>query len=892
NIHSLFSITINHRGQTHLHTMTSYSALKRKVKSLNTSSSIPRFQVNLEHVLGFTSMSNSLIGQDHSTVAYAAGRTVILFNKNTHKQDFVISTACKTITSLSLSPDGQYLATGECGHNPKVRIWDLTGDRKSCIELGDHKFAIDSVCFSPKVDRLVSIGSLHDGNIYVWNWRNKKKLTSNRCLGSIHRVAFAEDGSYFVTVGIRHVKFWYSVAKSTSGVVPLRGHDVILGESRNNHFIDVVCGRKNCTGLTYVLTANGLICQFDENRKLRADKKFQEKTNCLAISDSYLVVGCDKGVVYILSSEILENIMSVPLPHCLGIDINFIGSIDQMTYPQKQNISFPNTIAVCLDENKSLLTCFYNDHSFYIWNIRNGREIEKRDCYMYHSACIWGIETYSIRSTSPATFNRLSFITCSADNTVRFWSLGHNETRSTFASLPVENVLNRHLMKIIYLDEDYSKLCDNPTTQEKPESTTKLGGRCMKMAPDGLSLTIGDLNGNIRIFDMKTFKQIAFIVAHDNEVLSIDYGQSTDTNVIFLASSSRDRFVHIFDVSKDYQLVTTLDDHSGAVTAIRFTDLPITSDLQLISCGADKSLIFRSISKNENGKYQFLRSHHVFENQTFYDLTVDRSHELVHTVCQDRMIRTYYTKDAKRARACRDTTSDSTSYLIKIDINPSGKCLATSCSNRCVYLWDATTAECIASLYGHGEIVTDLKFSDDGHHLYTVAGDSCIFVWNIRELLVASSSYRSISAPPLKTNDCIVIERIETISQTSNLTEARQQQTNSQQSFRKSSQPGSISNESEFSDSQLRSFLDKEVIDKTISPQHNDSVFIEEDDDDEETADNIVNSTVEMNSFFNENYNHEYSTINAADASETSKPLFQRQDSISSRFSSLSIQMT
>ncbi|CAF1570078.1 unnamed protein product, partial [Rotaria sordida] len=125
--------------------MTSYSALKRKVKSLNTSSSIPRFQVNLEHVLGFTSMSNSLIGQDHSTVAYAAGRTVILFNKNTHKQDFVISTACKTITSLSLSPDGQYLATGECGHNPKVRIWDLTGDRKSCIELGDHKFAIDSV---------------------------------------------------------------------------------------------------------------------------------------------------------------------------------------------------------------------------------------------------------------------------------------------------------------------------------------------------------------------------------------------------------------------------------------------------------------------------------------------------------------------------------------------------------------------------------------------------------------------------------------------------------------------------------------------------------------------------------------------------------------------------
>jgi hypothetical protein len=65
---------------------------------------------------------------------------------------------------LSFSLDGRYLATGEvrtnvstyvvcviveqcsqCGHDPKVRVWDLTADRTVCIELGDHKFAIDCV---------------------------------------------------------------------------------------------------------------------------------------------------------------------------------------------------------------------------------------------------------------------------------------------------------------------------------------------------------------------------------------------------------------------------------------------------------------------------------------------------------------------------------------------------------------------------------------------------------------------------------------------------------------------------------------------------------------------------------------------------------------------------
>ena len=67
--------------------------------------------------------------------------------------------------------------------------------------------------------------------------------------------------------------------------------------------------------------------------------------------------------------------------------------------------------------------------------------------------------------------------------------------------------------------------------------------------------------------------------------------------VTLLASSSRDRFIHIFDVTKDYQLVATLDDHSAAITTIRFTFSSITSNLQLISCSADKSLIFRSVTK-------------------------------------------------------------------------------------------------------------------------------------------------------------------------------------------------------------------------------------------------------------------------------------------------------
>jgi len=56
----------------------------------------------------------------------------------------------------------------------------------------------------------------------------------------------------------------------------------------------------------------------------------------------------------------------------------------------------------------------------------------------------------------------------------------------------------------------------------------------MKINPDGLSIAIGDRNGNIRIFDIQTFKQIALVEAHDSEVLSVDYGQSSDMSLYLI----------------------------------------------------------------------------------------------------------------------------------------------------------------------------------------------------------------------------------------------------------------------------------------------------------------------------------------------------------------------
>ena len=68
---------------------------------------------------------------------------------------------------------------------------------------------------------------------------------------------------------------------------------------------------------------------------------------------------------------------------------------------------------------------------------------------------------------------------------------------------------------------------------------------------------------------------------------------------------------------------------------------------------------------------------------------------------------------------------------LQLCLDNSGLYVATSCTDKTLAVYDYYSGECMATMYGHSELVTGLRFTNDGKHLISVSGDGCVFVWKL-----------------------------------------------------------------------------------------------------------------------------------------------------------------
>ncbi|XP_054176635.1 WD repeat-containing protein 62 isoform X3 [Homo sapiens] len=703
--------------------------LRRRTRLSTASEETVQNRVSLEKVLGITAQNSSGLTCDPGTghVAYLAGCVVVILDPKENKQQHIFNTARKSLSALAFSPDGKYIVTGENGHRPAVRIWDVE-EKNQVAEMLGHKYGVACVAFSPNMKHIVSMGYQHDMVLNVWDWKKDIVVASNKVSCRVIALSFSEDSSYFVTVGNRHVRFWFlevSTETKVTSTVPLVGRSGILGELHNNIFCGVACGRGRMAGSTFCVSYSGLLCQFNEKRVLEKWINLKVSlSSCLCVSQELIFCGCTDGIVRIFQAHSLHYLANLPKPHYLGVDVAQ-GLEPSFLFHRKAEAVYPDTVALTFDPIHQWLSCVYKDHSIYIWDVKDINRVGKVWSELFHSSYVWNVEVYPEFEDQRACLPSGSFLTCSSDNTIRFWNLD-----SSPDSHWQKNIFSNTLLKVVYVENDIQHLQDMSHFPDRGSENgtpmdVKAGVRVMQVSPDGQHLASGDRSGNLRIHELHFMDELVKVEAHDAEVLCLEYSKP-ETGLTLLASASRDRLIHVLNVEKNYNLEQTLDDHSSSITAIKFAG---NRDIQMISCGADKSIYFRSAQQGSDGLH-FVRTHHVAEKTTLYDMDIDITQKYVAVACQDRNVRVYNTVNGKQKKCYKGSQGDEGS-LLKVHVDPSGTFLATSCSDKSISVIDFYSGECIAKMFGHSEIITSMKFTYDCHHLITVSGDSCVFIWHL-----------------------------------------------------------------------------------------------------------------------------------------------------------------
>ncbi|GLC59459.1 hypothetical protein PLESTB_001489800 [Pleodorina starrii] len=447
---------------------------------------------------------------------------------------------------------------------------------------------------------------------------------------------------------------------------------------------------------------------------------------------------------------------------------------------------FPDAVGCAFDSSGERLTVVYADRSLMVWDVRNPAKVTRMRSVLSHSGVVWsaalippwqaallghqgnvpptpGGSEVSGGGGGGEVFGPSSVLcTCGADGTVRLWNVCLNNSASTAGPLGVPAdvaaaaKVTRTLRAIIHAIPPTAPdgaaapvaATGGGNRRYAPEAPVGAGGaaggggaggapkpvvlRCLRVSPCGRHLATGDARGNLRVFNLATLQLMMLKEAHDAEILSLDYSPPSLDGSCYLASGSRDMFVHVYDMSRGYELVGTCDAHGGAVTAVRFSCHG--GKLALLSCSADKSVVFRLVQLASCGLS--FETYHTerMSRGVLYDMAVDPAGGRAVAVGQDNQLRLF---DVATGRAIRNFSGDpACGEAVSVVMDTSGHLAICSCADGSVAVYDVDTGSLLARGSGHAEMCTGAVLLEDHRGLVTVGGDGCALLWRLTPRLV------------------------------------------------------------------------------------------------------------------------------------------------------------
>ncbi|XP_068177719.1 echinoderm microtubule-associated protein-like 6 isoform X2 [Antennarius striatus] len=478
----------------------------------------------LDHVFGFRGFDcrNNLhyLNDGNDIVFHTAGAAVVQ-NLSAGTQSFYLEHT-DDILCLSVNQHPKFphvVATGQIALAPCIHVWDAMTKQTLSILRCPHPKGVGYVHFSATGKLLLSVGVEPQHTITVWRWQEGTRVTSQG--GHSERIFVVEfrpdSDTQFVSVGIKHIKFWTLVGAS---LLYKKGVVGAVEDGRMQTMLSVAFGANN---LTFTGAINGDVFVWREHFLVRVVAKAHSGpvfSMYTTLRDGLIVTGGKErptkegGAVKLWDQEMkrcrafqletgqpVENVRSV----CRGKGKILVGTKDGEIIEVGEKNAASNTMI--------------NGHT---------------------QGGIWGLATHPFKDV---------FISASDDGTVRIWdladkkllnkvSLGHPAKSASYSP-------NGEMVCIGMENGEFLILLVNSLTVWGKRRDRSAAIQDLRFSPDNRFLAVGSIEGAVDFYDLSlgpSLNRIGYCKDIPGFVLQIDF--SADSKHLQVSTSTYTRQVH------------------------------------------------------------------------------------------------------------------------------------------------------------------------------------------------------------------------------------------------------------------------------------------------------------------------------------------------------------
>ncbi|KAL7841818.1 hypothetical protein SRHO_G00255090, partial [Serrasalmus rhombeus] len=493
----------------------------------------------LDHVFGFRGFdcrNNLHYLNDGTDIIFHTAATALVHSLTLGTQSFYLEHT-DDILCLTVNQHPKYkniIATGQIGATPSIHVWDAMSKQTLSILRCSHAKGVGYVNFSATGKLLVSVGIEPEHTITVWRWQEGAKVTSKG--GHPDRIFVAEfrpdSDSQFVSVGIKHVKFWTLAGGSLmykKGVVGL------LEDARMQTMLSVAFGANN---LTFTGAINGDVYVWRDHFLLRVVAKAHTGpvfTMYTTLRDGLIVTGGKErptkegGAVKLWDQE---------MKRCRAFQLETGQVVDCVR-------------SVCRGKGKILVGT--KDGEIIEVGEKNAASNILINSHMQGE--IWGLATHPAKDV---------FITASDDGTIRIWdlvdkkllnkvSLGHPAKCATYSP-------DGEMVAIGMKNGEFVVLLTNSLKMWGKKRDRSSAIQDIRFSPDKHLLVVGSAECTVDLYDLTqgaSLNRIGYCKDIPSFVIQMDF--SADSRFIQVSTGAYKRQVHEVPSGKIVTEQTVID---------------------------------------------------------------------------------------------------------------------------------------------------------------------------------------------------------------------------------------------------------------------------------------------------------------------------------------------